>query len=148
MDVLELPGWRIEFDREATAAAYACAAIRATEPCSCAPCRNWAATRERFLPGEFLALLSRLGIPFDQDAEVYRNGRLESGLHLYGAWYHFIGRVVFGEKECSPNVVYDPVSLYFCSSESLLPEPFEGQPIVQLEIEAKVPWMTEIPEEG
>lgn len=148
MDLLELPGWRIEFDRDATAAAHARVATGGTEPCSCAPCRNWAAARELFLPGGFLALLSRLGIPCDQEAEVYHTGRLESGLHQYGAWYHFIGRVVFGEKDCSPNIEYDAVSLYFCSSQSLLPEPFEGQPIVQLEIEAKVPWMSEIPEDG
>ena len=146
MDVLERPGWRIECDPTATA--YTRAARRATERCSCAPCRNWAATRERFVPGACLARLSHLGIPFDQEAEVCPGGRLESGLHLSSAWYHLIGRVVFGEKECSSNIAYDPVSIYRCSSESLLPEPCAGLPIVQLEIEAEISWMSEIPEDG
>jgi len=96
MEVLELPGWRIEYDRGATAAAHAGAAATRPALCGCDPCRNWAATRLRLLPEEFLRLLDRLGIPFDREVEVYHNCRLESGLHSYGAWYHFIGRVLSG----------------------------------------------------
>lgn len=140
MDVLELPDWRIECDSTATACPRA--AICATERCGYAPCRNWAATRERFDPGACLALLSHLGIPFDQEAEVCPGGRLESGLHLSSAWYHFIERFVFGEKDCSSTIEYDPLSPYSCSSESLLPEPCSGQPIVRREIEAEIPWLS------
>lgn len=91
-------------------------------------------------------MLGRLGIPFDRESEVYHNGRLESGLHSYGAWYHFVGRVLFGERECSPNVAFGPLSGYFHSKPALLPEAFAGQPVAQLEVVAEIPWLSEVPE--
>ncbi|MEQ8789872.1 MAG: hypothetical protein RIC55_26495 [Pirellulaceae bacterium] len=91
-------------------------------------------------------MLGRLGIPLDREAEVYHNCRLESGLHSYGAWYHFVGRVLFGERECSPNVVFGPFSLYFHSKPALLPEAFSCQPVVQLEVVAEIPWLSDVPE--
>jgi hypothetical protein len=91
-------------------------------------------------------LLNRLGIPFDREAEVYHNCRLESGLHSYGAWYHFVGRVLFGERECSPNVLFGPISVYFHSKPALLPEAFVGQSAAQLEVVAEIPWLSDVPE--
>ena len=146
MDLLELPGWRIEYDRSATAAAHERAPASGPETCGCGPCRNWAASRIRFLPEAFRELLSRLGIPFDREAEVYHNCRLESGLHSYGAWYHFVGRVLFGELECSPNVVFGPISVFFHSKPALLPEAFASQPVVQLEVVAEIQWMSDVSE--
>jgi hypothetical protein len=146
MDLLELPGWRIEYNRSATVAAFAGAPATGPETCGCDPCRNWAATRERLLPSEFREMLGRFGIPFDREAEVYHNCRLDSGLHSYGAWYHFVGRVLFGERECSPNVVFGPFSVYFHSKPALLPEAFGVQPVIQLEVVAEVPWLSEVPE--
>jgi hypothetical protein len=145
MEILEFTEWRIEYDRSATATAYACAPVNSPEVCGCNPCRNWVAARDRVLPEEFRGLLDRLGVPFDREAEVYHNCRLESGLHSYAAWYHFVGRVLFGERDCSPNVVFGPLSVYFHSNPCLLPEAFAGQPVVQLEVEAEVPWLLEVP---
>jgi hypothetical protein len=146
MEILELRGWRVEYDRTATVAAYARAPANGPESCGCAPCRNWAANRSALLPQGFRALLDRLGIQFDREAEVYHNARLESGLRYYGGWYHFVGRVLFGERECSPNVAFGPLAVFFHSQPALLPEAFAGQPVVQLEIEAEVPWLSAIPE--
>ena len=146
MELLELAGWRIEYDRPATIKAYASIPAAGPETCGCNPCRNWAATRERLLPMEFRELLRLLGIPFDREAEVYHNCRLESGLHSYGAWFHFVGRVLFGERECSVNVAFGPISVYFHSRPALLAESFAGQPVVQLEVVAEVPWLSEVPE--
>jgi hypothetical protein len=146
MECLEFPGWRIEYDRSATAAAYSHVPASSPETCGCDPCRNWAATRGRLLPEEFRRLLGRLGIPVDREAEVYHNGRLESGLHSYGAWYHFVGNVLFGEQECSPNVAFGALAVFFHSKPALLPEAFAGQSVVQLEVVAEVPWLSEAPE--
>jgi hypothetical protein len=146
MDLLELPSWRIEYDPTATMAAYNRGPVAGPEKCGCGPCRNWAATRSRVLPEEFLALLGRLGIPINREAEVYHNCRLESGLHSYGAWYYFVGRVLFGEQECSSNVTFGPLSVYFHSQPALLPGTFAGQPVVQIEVVAEVPWLSEEPE--
>jgi hypothetical protein len=146
MERLEFPGWRIEYDRSATVVAYAHVPASGPETCGCDPCRNWAATRSRLLAEEFRGLLDRLGIPADREAEVYHNARLESGLHSYGAWYRFVGRVLSGERECSPDVVFGAFSVFFHSRPTLLPEAFAGQPVVQLEVRAEVPWLSEIPE--
>jgi hypothetical protein len=146
MDLLDLPGWRIEYDRGATVAAYASTQTNGPEACGCDPCRNWATTRDGFFPRGFRELLDRLGVPFDGECEVYHNCRLKSGLHSYGGWYHFVGRVLSGEREGSPHVVFGPFSVFFHSSPALLPEAFAGQPVVQLEIVAEVPWLSGVPE--
>lgn len=146
MELLELAGWSIEYDRGATAAAHGRAPATGPEKCTCDPCRNWAATRDRILPAEFRDLLGRLGIPLDREAEVYHNCRLDSGLHSYGAWYHFVGRVRYGEQEGSPNVAFDAFSVFFHSNPALLPEAFSGQPVIQLEVAAEVPWLSTVPE--
>ena len=146
-EILVLPGWKIEYDREATTAVYGAKPPRGPAACACGSCRNWCASRERLLTIDFRNLLADLGIPFDHEIEVYHNGRLENGLHSYGGWYHFIGRVLFGERECSPNVVYGSFSAYFHSKPALLADGFIGQSVVQLEIEAQVPWLSDVPEE-
>ncbi len=146
MELLELPHWRIEYDRPMTTAAHARPSISGPETCGCEPCRNWAATRVCVLPEEFRRLLDRLGIPFDREAEVYHNCRLESGLHSYGAWYHFVGRVLSGELNCSPNVEFGQFSVYFHSKPALLPEAFVGQPVVQMEVDAEMPWLSDLRE--
>jgi hypothetical protein len=61
MDLMQLPGWHIEYDSSATAAAHDRAPASGPETCGCDPCRNWAASRVRFLPEEFRDLLGRLG---------------------------------------------------------------------------------------
>jgi hypothetical protein len=109
-------------------------------------CRNWVLTRARLIPGELQQLLNPLGIPFDLDTEVYHNGRLASGLHSYAGWYHFVGRILAGERENSPPLSFAPFSVYFASNCSLLPDAFAGQPVVQLEFTADVPWLSDIAE--
>ncbi len=148
MKLLEFLGWRIEYDRDATVAAHVSANTRASGPeaCGCDPCRNWAVTRDRLFPIELLALLDQLGVPSDGECEVYHNARLESGLHSYGGWYHFVGRVLAGERECSPNLVFGSFSVFFHSSPALLPETFSGLPVAQLEFAAEMPWLSEVPE--
>ena len=148
MDILELPGWKIQFDRDATSTAYRLAPQQGPEFCGCDSCRNWSATRERLLPVGFRNLLAYIGIPFNHEIEVYHNGRLENGLHSYGGWYHFIGRVLFGEQERSANIVFGGLSVYFHSKPTLLADSFIGLPVVQLEIDATVPWLSDVPEEA
>ena len=145
---LELAGWKIEFDREATVAAHNQLTIGGPESCTCDYCRNWAQTRLRVLPASFQQLLERLGIPLDRECEVYQCAKLESGLHLYGGWYHFVGRVVKGEREGSSHVALGTFSVFFASKPDLLPRAFVGFPVVQLGFEATIPWLSDIPELG
>lgn len=143
METLDLPGWRLEYDRVATAAAYDKVPVSGPESCGCDPCRNWSLTRERLLPSELRALLERFGVPFDKEAEVYHNARLDSGLHSYGGWYHFVGRVI---SDSLGFVRFGSFSVFFHLKPSLVPEAFADQSVCQLEFDAEVPWLSEVPE--
>ncbi len=146
MGRLELPGWRIEYDPDTTRAAYATLQAGGAEACGCDPCRNWVLTRDRLVPQELKELLGRLGVPLDRDAEVYHIARLESGLHLYAGWYHFVGRVLTGELDGAESIAFGPFKVFFHSHPALLPEAFAGLPVVQLEFEAELPWLSGVPE--
>lgn len=146
MKRLSLSGWQVAYDRDATLKAFANIVSGGPEICGCDPCRNWAETRESIHPSGFQELLSELGIPMNRESEVYHNCRLESGLHSYGGWYHFVGSIVSGYKELSPNVEYDSFSIYFSSQPALVEEEFANLAVVQLEFSAEVPWMSGVQE--
>jgi hypothetical protein len=146
MEHLSLQDWEILYDREATRAAYSRITAGGAEFCNCAPCRNWVLSRHELLPVKFRDLLDRLGIPVERDAEVYHNARLESGLHSYGGWYHFVGKVERGERENASRLSFPPFTVYPHSRPVLVPQVFAGQPVVQLEFECEVPWLSDVPE--
>lgn len=146
MQRLMLANWEIQYDRAATAAVYERLAQLDAPVCDCDLCQNWRATRRDILPMEFQRLLSKLGIPIDGEIEICHYGRLESGLHLYGPWYHFVGRVVVGELESAPSIEHENFRYYFHSHPALLHKAFEGHAVVQLEVESEVPWLSDIPE--
>jgi hypothetical protein len=143
--------WELEADPEATSEAYANVPKSGPEECSCEPCKNFIAARERVYPAEVLALFEKLGIPFDREAEVYHMARMESGKHFYGGWFHFVGSILSGAdaaKQVAENVwrpdlekVTEDFRLGFSSRAELLRKPFEGKPIVQVEFTANVPWV-------
>lgn len=146
MDAIEFHGWRIEYDRPATVAVYNRIPIGGPDTCGCAACRNWAATRRDVLPNNFQSLLDQLGIPLDCEIEVYHNCRLKSGLHSYGAWYHFVGHVLVGERESAPDIRLDGFACFFHSQPALLSDEFVDLPVVQLEVQAEIPWLSDVPE--
>jgi hypothetical protein len=143
--------WELEADPEATREAYANVPKSGPEECSCEPCKNFIAARERVYPAEVLAFFEKLGIPFDREAEVYHMARMESGKHFYGGWFHFVGSILSGAdaaKRVAENVwrpdlekVTEDFSLGFSSRAELLRKSFEGKPIVQVEFTASVPWV-------
>ena len=141
-----MAGWRTLYDRATTIAAYANVPAGGPETCTCNTCRNWVQSRDQLFPPKFLALLERLGVAHDREAEVYHNGRLESGVHCYAGWYHFVGQVQRGEQEGLPDVMFGPFAVYFHSHPALLPEAFRGLSVAELEFEAQVPWLSDVPE--
>ena len=48
-------------------------------------------------------MLDRLGIPADRESEVYHCGEIAPGLHLHGGWFHFVGRIVAGQRPSNVN---------------------------------------------
>jgi hypothetical protein len=87
----EFGQWRYSVDRAATDAAYACEPAGGAATCTCVGCRNFDAARGQIFPRRFVEFLESLGIDPAKEAEAYHTGRLASGRHHYGGWYHFIG---------------------------------------------------------
>ena len=156
MEEISFGRWKLETDPEATREAYAKVPQGGSEECPCEPCKNFIAAREGIYPADVLALFEKLGISFDREVEVYHMARMKSGKHLYGGWFHFVGRIVSGGdavKQVAENVwqpylenVTEDFSLGFRSCNDLLRKPFEGKPIVQIEFTANVPWLIPGPE--
>jgi len=145
--------WQIEYDADATCACYAEVAQGSQVTCSCGDCRNFAAALEHAFPPTTRAVLDQLGIDYRKPAEVYTTGRVDSGLHQYGGWFHFVGHIESGadawrrvDKEGKSftgelEPLADKFRIGFTSRVSLLPEQFHGQPVVQLEFETEIPWV-------
>src|ERR1051326_7789828 len=92
---LQIGGYELEFDRDATAACYARVRVPGPEACGCADCRSWVAARQHVLPPEMRELLAQLGIPADGEIEVAEMPG-PSQPHLYGGWYFVVGRILSG----------------------------------------------------
>lgn len=130
--------WIFDCDVEATRKAYDEIDFGGAEVCDCYLCRNFLAARPDVFPTKFLDLFVRLGIDHRKEAESYHINRLAPGLHLYGAWYHFIGQIV--QQPDSPAKLSENVTIDFMTKRDLAAESFANQPLVQVEITLKVSW--------
>lgn len=134
---LQLGGYELEFDRDATAVCYARVQVPGPEECGCAYCRNWVAAREQVLPTEFRNMLMQFGIPHNGEIEVWEaTGKTQP--HFYGGWYFVVGRILGGE----PRHTFDlgAFQVYFAEKQSYAVAEFAGHPICELH------FMTEIAE--
>lgn len=148
--------WEIEFDPEATADCYH--HIVASWFCDCAPCRNFLALDDKAFSPSALDLFKRFGVDHRKPAEVYHNAHEQNGLHNYGGWFRFIGKIEsgadalkqVGDKPC--NGVFELESFGknfefgFSNCLGLVPKEFQGKGIVQLEFITKVEWTISEPE--
>ncbi len=145
--------WQIKYDPDATRACYAQVAQGSQVTCSCDDCRNFAAALEWAFPPAARAAFDQLGIDYSKAAEVYTTGRVDSGFHQYGGWFHFVGRIESGADawrqvdnegksftgELEPFT--DRFQIGLTSGVALVSQPFQGKPVVQLEFDAYIPWV-------
>jgi hypothetical protein len=151
MESVRFARWELSCNPESTRNAYATIAEGGPEKCGCELCLNFAAARGQIYEPKVLSLFEMLGIPYDREVETYHMARLESGRHLYGGWFHFVGSIVAGddavkqiaEKTWQPDLeeTSEFFSLGFTSRLALVRHPFVGLPLIQLEFAAKVPWV-------
>lgn len=151
--VVKFGRWSLESDTETTKEKYAALTTGAPESCPCVPCRNFSAQRSEVYPAQVLDLFNTLGIAANREAEVYHMARLKSGKHLYGGLFHFVGSILDGRdaaKQVAENIwqpdletISDRFRLGFTSRVGLVPKPFEGLQLVQLEFNTELPWILE-----
>lgn len=139
---VRLGGWLVEVDRQATQRAYLVCRGGADD-CTCVHCMNFAAARDLVYPPAMLDLLEQLGINPRCEAEVDDLAPSEDGRRLSRGWFHFVGSVV--AEGAGPEPLGKHVQVWFSRRADLLLPTFEGQPVVQLEWSAQVPWVLDVP---
>lgn len=126
--------------------------------CSCQGCRNYEKAAE-ILPDEVKQFFDALGVDIKKPAEVYVNMVNDDGLLLYGGFYHLCGRLLGGESAWVPDksnkkaFYWDKSKTYSVSKDlqvsfkedrSLVEGGFP-EPVLQMDIEANIPWVLEEP---
>lgn len=155
MEIAQIGRWTIQCDPDATRQAFSRVPLGSPEACSCSDCLNFAASRVRAYPSEVLLIFDELGIDSRKESEIWHTHRDESGLHHYGGFFHFIGTIQSGRDvmvKMNGYGTYDfeGIGEYFewglASETALVPEPFTGFPVTQLEFAARIPWVIDKPE--
>ncbi|MDQ3635871.1 MAG: hypothetical protein ACR2MD_18285 [Aridibacter sp.] len=138
MKEIIIKDWILECDVDATKNAYQEIKIGSAEGCGCIYCNNFTALRDELFQGEILELLEKLGIDYKKDAETYE-ATLDKNKHLYGLWFHSIGRII---KEGNPIKFENGLIVYFLEQTSLRYDIFADKKLIQVEIEnAVLPWV-------
>jgi hypothetical protein len=156
MTTIKFKKWKIKCDVEATREAYAMIERGGPEECGCNTCKNFDAARQYAYPQEVRSLLEQLGIDINKEAEVYYNCKLESGLHSYGGWFHFIGSIEEGSDSrrrvakstfiLELERIDNRFAIGFTADTALVPGSFGDERVMQVEFEAEVNWFIEGPE--
>ncbi len=143
--------WLVSADADATRKAHAQMPSQSAETCGCTPCLNFAAMREQIYPPEIRRLFEELGVDYRHEVEVLHYGRLRSGQHSYGAWFHFVGHIEQGKDAAVPKGktswtfdlerITERFSLGFTANAHLIPEALVGKPVVQINIDVDTPWV-------
>lgn len=152
---LEFGQFIIDADPEGTRVYYQ------TDPgitCTCSGCRNYARAAAGF-PPELLDFFRALGIDPQKPAEVYVNCTRADGRLWYGGFYHLRGTLLQGEggwrpvsaDETSRISAWDRESCYRAAEdfyvaftqEAALVDPDFPRPVLQLELDAAIPWLLE-----
>jgi hypothetical protein len=140
--------WEIDCDPLQTAACYA-KDVEWT-PCECTDCRNFYAVSNLAFTKEFRDFANSLGIDISKPAEIWHYRSSDESCNTNG-WFHFVG-TLRSEHDAwvSPNTsqldsepAFGLKDIGFTTKIALLPDSFEGYPIVQLEFETVVPWVLE-----
>lgn len=126
---IQIGGYEIEYDRDATAACYARVQVPGPEGCGCADCRNWVAGREHVVSSELRHFLSRFGIPINGEIEVSECPGQKMA-HLYSGWYFIVGRIISGREDL--NFMLGRFELSFTSGRSFAVPAFDRHQVCEL----------------
>ncbi len=138
---IRLGDWLLEVDIEATRRAYLGA--RPIDLCGCQGCHNYSALASAF-SGDLLAFFQWFGMDPAKEAEVFVYCQDRAGLHFYGGFYHLVARIREQPDPLSFFSVTEQFWVSFTQKTSLVPNDFP-QPVLQMEIQAALPWVLKQP---
>ena len=155
MNTLTFKRWTFRADAHATRLAHDSIEAGSPERCGCLYCRNFAAARHLVYPPEALALFDQLGVRHDRESETWEGGPVDDGRYFYAGWFHFVGAELAGRDafvhwtETSGTWDLEALTGGFSAGLTielaLVPEALRSLPVLQLEFQAKVPWVLEEP---
>jgi hypothetical protein len=146
--------WLIEFDREATVEVYRKIETGDAERCGCCYCRNFIAARDTVYPPNFITFLQDIGIDYRKEGEVFQCYKIRPGLHYYGGWFHFVGKVTdlptTGENDIKNGTQAD----FECSVMKRAATPvnkefneyLDNGLVAEINFQTNVPWLINEPE--
>ncbi|HUQ30714.1 MAG TPA: hypothetical protein VM095_01285 [Pyrinomonadaceae bacterium] len=169
MEIISFRNWKLRADSYQTELAYQ-TIVGTTRSCQCHWCANFVAAREEIYPSEILAVLTDLGIDHTKEADLYQQARdTQHQTILYRWWFYGIGYIEEGpqaweymghEQDKVPPAPYWDKHLeslredprYFgvgfsdsarrrASEEHFVPDELKPYNLVQVELNAEVPWV-------
>ena len=149
--VFEFQRYKLDVNVEATRKYYG-TAKSISENCTCDGCRNYEKAID-FLPHEVLSFFAQLGIEMKKASEVYIICANADDTLLYSGWYHLCAVMIHGESAwvsaSQAHAYWDSTKTYPITNDfkvsfqeecALLDDTFP-LPVIQLQIEADIPWV-------
>lgn len=143
--IFEFGSYRIDVDVERTRQWYE------TEPlvsqcCDCDGCVNYERAADVF-PESVKSFFTALGADVKKPIEVYVNCTNKDGTLWYGGWYHLCGTLLDDGEDIWRVAEGTPLGLrgfqiFFKGRTDLVQETCP-RPILQMEVEADIPWVLE-----
>jgi hypothetical protein len=110
----------------------------------------------RAFPKTFRTFCASAGVDLLYPSEVFHNARVASLRHSYGGWFHLAGSIVSGRlgwlatSPTSWSADFERLAPDFAvglsSKRDLVPGAFGDAPVVQVDFDALLPWVLEVPE--
>ncbi len=116
-----------------------------TQGCNCQGCRNYVKALPS-LPDDVLRFFDSLGVDPAKTPETFVMDA-SADLVWYIGWYHICGEILQGAST-RDKMKYDSLTEHFhvgvCKECELLEKDFSS-PVLQLEIDARIPWALDEP---
>ena len=132
MEIAHIAGYVVEYDREATQAAYAQFSVPEPENCGCWYCQNWVAGRDDLVNDDVRQLLDRFGIPLKGEIEVWEITKGPNS-HSYGGWYFVVGRLLERPVVEQNEFAVGSWVMNWSVGESYSMPQFAGKPVIELQ---------------
>lgn len=138
--------WAVQHEPDTTRQCYS-ARPEGTD-CKCADCQEFITIIGKVFPKDFLSITDLLGVNIRKPAELCHYGE-EAGLRIIGGWFYAVGQILSGHdamRQVSNNGgVYELEKLSetfefgITNNLALVPIPFTGKHLVQIEFLSRVP---------
>ncbi|MEX6690089.1 hypothetical protein QTN47_21450 [Danxiaibacter flavus] len=88
--------WSFLVDKSLTEKIYSSVDKGGADKCNCSMCKNYIARKHNLLELPLIEFFRDAGVDIDKEYEVYHMGKDANGLHLYGTWFDFAGKILEG----------------------------------------------------